>query len=82
MRGSLFLLLASLVGAAISASRFGSPDDCPGYKVVNVREQGNSFEADLTLAGDHCDCYGIDLENLKLFVEYETGPYHRVPDQK
>ncbi|GLI81145.1 hypothetical protein PoHVEF18_009517 [Penicillium ochrochloron] len=71
MRGSLLLLLAPLVGAALLESR-GSPEECPGYKVVNVREQGHSFEADLTIAGDHCDVYGTDLENLKLFVEYQT----------
>lgn len=80
MRGSLLLLLAPLVGAALLESR-GSPEECPGYKVVNVREQGHSFEADLTIAGDHCDVYGTDLENLKLFVEYQTGSYHHVPDQ-
>ncbi|KAJ5883535.1 alpha/beta-glucosidase agdC [Penicillium subrubescens] len=71
MRGSLLLLLAPLVGAALLETR-GSPDDCPGYKVVNVREKDHSFEADLTIAGDHCDVYGTDLENLKLFVEYQT----------
>lgn len=62
-------------------ARSGTPDDCPGYKVVNIWEQGHSFEADLTLAGDHCDCYGTDLENLKLFVEYQTGSYRHAPDQ-
>lgn len=81
MRGSLLLLLAPLVGAALLETRSGSPDDCPGYKLVNVREKGQSFEADLTLAGDHCDVYGTDLENLKLFVEYQTGSYHHVPGQ-
>ncbi|KAJ5167440.1 alpha/beta-glucosidase agdC [Penicillium canariense] len=71
MRGSL-LLFAPFVGAAVLGPRAGSPDDCPSYKAVNINEQGQSLTADLTLAGDPCNCYGTDLENLKLLVEYQT----------
>ncbi|EPS25467.1 putative alpha-glucosidase [Penicillium oxalicum 114-2] len=71
MRGSL-LLLAPLVGAAVVETRSGNTDECPGYKAVNIREHGQSLTADLVLAGEHCDSYGTDLENLKLLVEYQT----------
>jgi alpha-glucosidase len=67
-----FLLLAPLVGAAVSNSR-DSLEQCPGYKAVNVDEQSLSFRADLTLNGDPCDAYGDDLQDLKLLVEYQDG---------
>lgn len=75
MRGVLFL--ASLVGAAAAAgvalhSR-ASNEECAGYTASNFNQHGSSLTADLILAGDHCDSYGTDLENLKLLVEYQTG---------
>lgn len=72
MRGSL-LLLAPLVGAAVLESRFNSPDECPGYQALNVKEQGSSLTADLVLHDGPCNVYGEDLQNLKLLVEYQTG---------
>jgi alpha-glucosidase len=72
MRGGV-LFLASLVGAMVPLQPRSSNMDCPGYKATNVNQRGASLEADLTLAGDHCDSYGTDLENLKLLVEYQTG---------
>ncbi|CAI7676591.1 alpha/beta-glucosidase agdC [Penicillium manginii] len=71
MRGGV-LFLASLVGAMVPLQPRSSNMDCPGYKATNVNQRGASLEADLTLAGDHCDSYGTDLENLKLLVEYQT----------
>lgn len=77
MRGVLFL--ASLVGAAAAAEvalqPWASNDECAGYTASNVSQQGPSLTANLTLAGDHCDTYGTDLENLKLLVEYQTGEF-------
>lgn len=71
MRGLFFL--APLVGAAVALEPRASNEDCAGYTATNVNQQGSSLTADLTLAGDHCDSYGTDLENLKLLVEYQTG---------
>ncbi|KAJ5099962.1 Glycoside hydrolase family 31 [Penicillium argentinense] len=68
MRVSLFL--ASIAGAATAVA--STNDECPGYTATNVNQQGSTLTADLTLAGDHCDSYGTDLENLKLLVEYQT----------
>ena len=67
------LFLASLVGAVVALQPRSSNDECAGYTASNVNQQGSSLTADLTLAGDHCDSYGTDLENLKLLVEYQTG---------
>jgi alpha-glucosidase len=49
-------------------------DDCPGYAVSNVQNDGSRVTADLTLAGTACNAYGDDLTDLKLEVEYQTGP--------
>lgn len=74
MRGGV-LFLASLVGAGVALQSRSSNEDCPGYTATNVNQRGSSLEADLTLAGDHCDSYGTDLENLRLLVEYQTGQW-------
>ncbi|KAF2452397.1 putative alpha-glucosidase [Lineolata rhizophorae] len=47
-------------------------DGCPGYTASNVVQSGSSFSADLTLAGDACNAYGDDIEELTLSVTYET----------
>ncbi|KAH7552291.1 glycosyl hydrolases family 31-domain-containing protein [Bipolaris maydis] len=47
-------------------------DDCPGYAVSNVQNDGSRVTADLTLAGTACNAYGEDLTDLKLEVEYQT----------
>ncbi|KAI9369323.1 glycosyl hydrolases family 31-domain-containing protein [Aspergillus egyptiacus] len=46
--------------------------NCPGYRAANVEENSRSLTADLTLAGEPCNTYGLDIESLKLEVEYET----------
>ena len=71
MLRSLFLL-APLAGAAVIGSRQDT-QHCPGYKASNVQEGANSLTADLALAGEACNTYGSDLENLRLLVEYQTG---------
>lgn len=48
-------------------------EKCPGYSASNVEVTDSSITADLTLAGDACDAYGTDLEELTLEVTYETG---------
>ncbi|KAH7304269.1 family 31 glycoside hydrolase [Stachybotrys elegans] len=45
---------------------------CPGYKVVKHWETRSGFYADLSLAGEPCNEYGVDLPDLKLEVEYQT----------
>ena len=72
MRG-LLLFLASLGAAVVSGSQSDN-SECPGYTALNIKEQDFSLTADLVLAGDPCNSYGLDLPNLKLLVEYQTGP--------
>jgi alpha-glucosidase len=54
---------------------------CPGYKASNIRTSAVGMTADLTLAGDACNVFGTDLENLTLSVEYQTcgHPCTRMP---
>ena len=48
-------------------------DECPGYKVVEVTSATTSLTARLELAGEPCDVYGSDLQNLTLKVTFEDG---------
>lgn len=74
MRGFSIFLLAPIVGASVLNPR-SDLNECPGYKALNVNEQGSTLTADLVLNGDPCDVYGQDLQSLKLLVEYQTGEH-------
>jgi alpha-glucosidase len=63
------LLTQALAGAVLTAPI----EDCPGYEASNVKTSGSGLTADLKLAGDACNTYGTDLDDLKLLVEYQTG---------
>lgn len=53
--------------------------ECPGYTATNIQQTNNGLTADLHLAGRACDVYGVDLPNLTLTVEYQTGTVtHRI----
>lgn len=65
-------LIASASAAAVLTARDATT--CPGYQATNVKKShGSIVSADLTLAGDACNVYGTDLNNLVLQVDYETG---------
>lgn len=49
---------------------------CPGYTASGVERTSNGFTASLSLAGDACNVYGTDVEDLKLTVEYQSN--HRL----
>ncbi|CRG92657.1 alpha-glucosidase [Talaromyces islandicus] len=61
----LLLGLAAAVAAA-------SVDSCPGYNAGTIVSSRSSLTADLSLAGDACNAYGDDVDNLRLLVEYQT----------
>ena len=67
----LFLSLLALTLAAVAFS--ASIDDCPGYAATNITQNANSLTATLSLAGDACNVYGNDIEDLQLLVEYQSG---------
>ena len=46
--------------------------NCPGYKAFNVADTDRGFTADLTIAGEHCQAFGNDVDNLVLEVQYQT----------
>jgi len=45
---------------------------CPGYTASNVKESSNGVTADLTLAGQGCNVYGTDIQDLVLDVQYQS----------
>lgn len=47
--------------------------ESPGYVASNVQTTGTGLTADLALAGPATNSYGMDIENLKLSVNYDTG---------
>ena len=51
-----------------------APDaqNCPGYKAPNVADTDRGFTADLIIAGEHCQAFGNDVDNLLLEVQYQT----------
>jgi alpha-glucosidase len=46
---------------------------CPGYTASNVNQDANGFSADLTLAGNPCNAFGTDIQNLQFTVEYQSN---------
>ncbi|SMR62123.1 unnamed protein product [Zymoseptoria tritici ST99CH_1E4] len=75
------LLCASLAfaGTAIASSlspiyprQNSTAPDCPGYRATDVKTTANGLSAKLTLAGNPCNVFGTDLEDLTLTVEYQT----------
>jgi alpha-glucosidase len=47
-------------------------DVCPGYKASELEQNDRGLSATLTLAGEPCNAYGIDVEELDLTVEYQA----------
>ena len=70
---TLLWLIAFMLSIPVA---FGaSIESCPGYKASNVEKTTGKITADLTLAGDSCNLYGTDLENLRLLVEYQSSKF-------
>jgi len=46
---------------------------CPGYTASNVVRNAYGFSANLSLAGQACNVYGTDVENLSLTVQYQNA---------
>jgi hypothetical protein len=69
MMSLLWLTAVALAAWSVHAQT----STCPGYTASNVTTTDIGLTAQLTLAGPACDSYGIDLENLLLLVEYQTG---------
>ena len=62
-----------LVFSVVACFVLGQSSSCPGYTVSNVVTSDTGLTALLNLAGPACNSYGIDLQNLTLLVEYQTG---------
>jgi alpha-glucosidase len=65
-----------LTAALAVWSVYAQSSTCPGYTASNITTTDIGLTAQLTLAGQACNTYGIDLEKLTLLVEYQTGTTH------
>lgn len=63
---------ANLLPNVDDPSAPNAQDVCPGYRASNVQRTAYGFNATLTLAGDACNVYGTDIEQLLLSVDYQT----------
>ncbi|KAH7313840.1 alpha-glucosidase [Stachybotrys elegans] len=65
---------ALALAAAVSAiPNYAALDECPGYVASDVTTSDTGLTARLSLAGDACNVYGDDLQDLILEVTYETA---------
>lgn len=70
------LLVSGLAASEVLAKAvpdYEKVDACPGYAASNVQTSESGLTADLKLAGEACDAYSDDLEDLVLSVTYESG---------
>ncbi|KAG5973501.1 hypothetical protein E4U55_000492 [Claviceps digitariae] len=67
--------LACLVGLrlAYAAAAAEAVSKCPGYEASNIQTTKDGLTAHLHLAGQNCDAYGKDLNDLRLQVAVETA---------
>ncbi|KAI1641298.1 family 31 glycosyl hydrolase [Biscogniauxia mediterranea] len=73
---SLLFIAAAASAAAVVRRDYPTTADplsaCPGYAASNIKTTVSGLTADLTLAGEACNVYGTDLEDLTLEVSYDT----------
>ena len=64
---------ANLLANIDNPNATDSQTACPGYKASGVQTTANGVTATLSLAGDACNAYGTDIEELSLKVEYQAA---------
>lgn len=75
---SIFTIPASADEGAVLIPNIQDPeavnaqDVCPGYKASDVQQDDKGLTATLSLAGEPCNVYGTDIEELSLSVEYQA----------
>ena len=72
-KANMILQIVTLILSGVVASV--SVDDCPGYVAKDIQSTDSSLTASLSLAGDACNVYGNDIQDLKLLVEYQSGKW-------
>ncbi|KAL9620872.1 MAG: hypothetical protein Q9160_004654 [Pyrenula sp. 1 TL-2023] len=69
---------ANVVPNVLDPQAVDAQSVCSGYTASNVVENASGFTASLALAGEACNVYGTDIEDLTLTVEYQTDQRLRV----
>jgi alpha-glucosidase len=63
---------AELIPNIYDPQAVNAQDVCPGYIASGLEESERGLSATLTLAGEPCNAYGIDVAELALKVEYQA----------
>ena len=63
---------ATLLPNILDPSAKVAQEICPGYRATQVKTSGTGLTATLVLAGESCNAYGTDIDQLGLLVEYQT----------
>jgi alpha-glucosidase len=63
---------AELIPNIYDPQAVNAQDVCPGYIASGLEESARGLSATLTLAGEPCNAYGIDVAELDLKVEYQA----------
>ncbi|KAI8933878.1 hypothetical protein NX059_009575 [Plenodomus lindquistii] len=63
---------AELIANIKDPQAVNAQDVCPGYKASGLQTNERGLSATLTLAGNPCNAYGIDVEELNLVVEVQA----------
>lgn len=71
--GYLKMVFASFLTTLLGVGLVAAQQSCPGYTASNIQQSGVGLTADLQLAGPACNIYGLDLPQLTLTVEYQSG---------
>ncbi|CAI6341903.1 unnamed protein product [Periconia digitata] len=66
-------LAPSVTPNVINPTTPNAQEKCPGYIASNIRTDNSSIIADLALAGDACNAYGNDIQDLILNVQYQNA---------
>lgn len=65
-------IAAPTVTPTIENPKAPDPQKCSGYKASNLKDSSHGFTADLTLAGEPCNAFGTDIQELALEVSYQA----------
>ena len=78
-RLSSYLVPLAAAGAAVAQDYVPShldpnapdPQKCPGYTASDIQHSNSGLTAKLSIAGDACNAYSTDIEDLDLTVTWQ-----------
>ncbi|KAK9766714.1 hypothetical protein K7432_004020 [Basidiobolus ranarum] len=65
--------ISSLVHAQYRNSTQVGSSNCPGYRIIEIQNQGDSIHSKLSLRDQPCNQYGKDVKDIVLDVSYDNS---------